>query len=408
MNLKFAGGKIVDLERRALRALDVYVSDGRIVEAPSRDDDWKTVDCSGDVLMPGFIDLYAQLEDPERDSRCAVAGGFSQVVLDSSTPGVVDTPTKVREMRRRLEAASVEVHIAGAPTEGLGEEALAEMGGMVAQGCRVLSLSDVLIRDANLLRNILAYGARFGVPLFLRAGEADWEDRGVMREGPRSIILGLAGIPTESEEVGLCRLVAAVRLTGARVHVSRIWTSRGVEVLRRAKAEGLPITGSTTIHHLAMSDRAIEEQHYMGTARWVPPLGDSNDRAALLAALRDGTLDAVATDHKPLAPHKQMLEFEIAQSGAVGLQTAFPLLLQLTGDLVEVGRYLCEGPARVLGVDVPEIKVGRRAEFSVVNVDAEWRVDESSLHSRTNTPILGETVSGMVKGMVIGGDYLSA
>jgi dihydroorotase len=409
MTLHLKGGKVVDLVRGDLIERDLFVHRGRIVEPPANGlESWRVIDCSGLVLSPGFVELYADMPDFQRDERCAIAGGYAQVVLDPASSGVIDTPTKVREIERRLSDAKVTVHVAGATTEGLLGEALSEMGSMLDGGCLVLSAGRTLVQDSTVLRNMLAYAGRFGRPIFLRAGEASWEERGVIREGARSVLLGLPGVPTESEEVGMAKLMAVVRLTGAHVHVTRVWTRRGIEAIRRAKAEGLSITASTTTHHLTLSDALIEENAYMGTSRWVPPLGGQEDREALLAGLRDGTIDAVATDHRPLAPHRQMLEMQIADSGAVGLQTALPLVLEATGSIVETCRYLSAGPSRVLGFEVPQLLVGERADIAIIDTAAEWLISSEVLCSRTNTPMLGRTVRGRVVGMLIGGEHLSA
>jgi dihydroorotase len=409
MKLHLKGGSVVDLVNGEVVERDLYIEGPHIVSNPKAGGSkWREVNCRGLILSPGFVDLYADMPDFERDERCAIAGGYSQVVLDPVSPDIIDTPTKVREIKRRLGDARIQVHIAGATTEGLRGEALAEMGSMLDGGCFVLSSGEVLVADSLVLRSMLAYAARFGRPVLIRAGEASWERTGVVREGRRSVLLGLPGVPTESEEVGMSKLVAAARLTGACVHVTRVWTRRGVEAIRRAKAEGLAISASTTAHHLTVSDALVEENAYMGTSRWVPPLGDEEDRQSLLEGLRDGTIDAVASAHRPLAPHRQMLEMQIAESGAVGLQTTFPLVLAATGSVVETCRYLSAGPSRVLGLEVPQLRVGDKADIAMIDPTQKWLISRKTLYSRANSPLLGRTVRGRVVGMVVNGNILSA
>ena len=332
------------------------------------------------VNVPAFVDLHGR--DATVDA--ALRGGFRVVVV-----GPLEQPSDVRAQLLSHTDARVRFLVAGALTKGLRGDEIAELGLLVRAGATVLSNGGVPLKNARVLRHVLEYAGRTGVPVMLRAADPDLEAGGVVREGPRASWLGLPAVPPEAEEIGITTVAALVRRTGTAVHLTHLWSARGVEALRRARAEGLPITASTTPHHLALSDDLIDATAYAGVCRFTPPLGDAADRRALIDALRDGTIDAVATDHKLVPLHLQDREIEIAEPGTRGLETAFALVLGAVGDAELAVRLLSTGPARVLGLAVAD----------TVEIDAtlDWDVDADSLGGPPyNTPLFGARLRGRV------------
>jgi dihydroorotase len=401
-----AGGRIVDPALGRDEIGDGFVEDERVVAPPTRTDGYARVNCGGLVVAPGFVDLHASMPDLARESRSAVAGGFTRVLLSPCNLAPIDRASTVRDLRvRALATARCRVDVAGALTQGLAGAAIAEVGLLLEAGCAALSNGSAPVRDTRLLRHLLEYVGRFRATVLVRAFDADLEAGGVVREGPRATWLGLPAIPIEAEEIGVRRIAALVRLTGTPVHLTHLWSRAGVQALRDARAEGLPLSGSTTAHHLVLDDGIVDELSYAGACRFVPPLGDAADHAALVGALRDGVLTAIATDHRPIPAHLQDHELELASPGAVGFETALPLALRaFGGDLLAVVRALSVGPASVLGAPVPSLEAGRPADIVVFDPDEEWIVDRDALWSaEINTPLVGQAVRGAVRWTLVGG-----
>jgi dihydroorotase len=384
---------------------DVFVADGVIVARPATTDGFERVDCTGKVVSPAFVDLHACMPNVVTEAAAAVAGGFGTVLLSPANPAPIDRPAMVRDLRAHAMAARCDIEVAGALTVGLAGEELADLGLLVEAGCGALSNGTTPVRNARVLRHVLEYAGRCARLVLLRAGDVDLEGGGVVREGPRAAWLGLPYVPPEAEEIGVTAVAALVRRTGTPVHLTHVWSARGVAALRRAKADGLPLSGSTTVHHLAVSDAIIDQWAYAGVCRFVPPLGDEADRAALLEALVDGTLSGVATDHRPVPLHLQDRELELAAPGAVAFETALPLVLGVVhGDLTLAVRFLSVEPARILG-RIATLRPGTPARVVVFDPADEWIVDpETLLSSERNTPLLGQRLRGRVRWAVLKAD----
>lgn len=402
MKLWLAGGRVVDPHTGEDAVRDVFVADGEIVA--NGGDGFVRLECGGLVVAPGFTDLHANLQDVGAAARAGVAGGFTTIVLAPGHPAPIERPSVARDLLVRAGSAPCRVEIAGALTVGLRGEDVADVGLLLEAGCAALSNGTTPIRNARVLRHVLEYAGRFKRPILLRAADPELEAGGIVREGPRAMWLGLPYVPPEAEEIGVSVVAALVRRTGVPVHLTHLWSRRGVDALRRARSEGLPVSGSTTTHHLALDDGIIDESAYAGGCRFVPPLGDASDRQALAQALRDGVLAGVATDHRPVAPHEQDRELELAVPGAVGLETALPLVLEaLDHDVVAAVRALATGPAAVLGA-VATLRVGAPADLVVFDPDGEWTVGRDTLRSPwANTPLLGRQVRGVAKLVVARG-----
>lgn len=383
------GGRIVDPTTGRDEVGDLYVEGAVVVAAPTGE--VEEIDCAGRWVMPGFVDLYADLPDVMVDLRAAGAGGYTTVVQTAKP--ALDRPMAVWDLRDRLLGSRPKLLVTPAATIGLEGQALTDIGTLAGIHDVVgVSCGRTVVADTRVLRGIFQYAAQFDLLVILRGADAALEEGGIVRDGGRAAWLGLPGIPPASEAIGIARIAAIARLTGARVHVSHLWTAEGVDALRAAKLGGTRITASCTAHHLALDDHRLVESGYAGLHRAVPPLGDAADRAALADALLDGTLAGVATDHRPLPSIAQEVELSRSEAGATGFLTALPLALGALSQPLAVARALATGPAGVLGRGTG-LAPGAPADVVVVDPDREWTVGDG-LGSHGNTPLRGEVVRG--------------
>jgi len=413
MSLLLRGGRVVDPLAGSVSQRDVAVRDGIVVSPPAGEigPEWEVLDCTGKVVTPGFVDLHGALPSLSQDTSAAARGGFVTVVASVEHPSVIDTPAAVRDwLSRAAQQAHCRVWVPGALTAGLKGEALAEMGLMAKAGCVLVSQGTAPIASSTVLQRTLEYASRLDLIVVLRGTDAELEQGGVHRQGPRATELGLPGVLPESEVIGIHRVGALARAVGARVHLTHLWSASGVQALRQVKDGGAKITASTTAYHMGLEPDSCELSPYSGALRFVPPLGNAHDRQALVDALRDGTIDAVASDHRPLAEHLWDREIEDAQPGAIGYSVTLPLVLSaLGGDLVAVSRALSSGPQQVLGVPVGALKPGDDADITVFCPEEEWVLDErSSFASQHNSPLWGRSLTGRVHFTLSRGKRLSS
>ena len=413
------GGTVVDAT--GSRRADVLVSAGRIVgvgehlDMPARHDHVDVLDCDGCVVAPGLVDLHTHLRQPGREeaetvetgSRAAALGGFTAVVAMPNTEPAIDSAGVVREVQElgRL-AALCDVHVAGAITVGRAGERLAPMAEMAALGVRLFTDDGNGVQDNRLMRRALEYGAGLGVTLAQHCEDDALAAGGHMHEGAWSSRLGIPGQPAEAEELMVLRDIALARLTGARVHFQHLSTRGSVEMVRRARAEGLPVTAEATTHHFTLTDAACAS--YDAAFKVNPPLRTDADVAAIKAGLADGALDAIATDHAPHAPHLKEQPFDQAPPGMLGLETALALALtELELPIEQVLALLSWQPAAIAGIDDVHggpVAAGRPANLCVIDPAAAWVVEPAKLASRAkNTPYTGRTVQGRVRHTLLWG-----
>ena len=404
------GARVVDPAAGRDEVADVLVEDGAVAAEGSAARA-AVLDCDGLVLAPGLVDLHAHLREPGREdretvetgSRAAALGGFTAVSAMANTDPVADTAAVVHEVRDLAARAGLcDVFPVGAITRGLRGEEMAAIGEMVEAGVRIFSDDGHTVPDARVLRNALTYARAFdGVVIAEHCEEASLVEGGQMHEGYHSYSLGLAGRPREAEEIVVARDLALARLTGGRLHVCHLSSAGSVDLVRRAKAEGLRVTAEVTPHHLAFTDEDLLT--YDTNLKVNPPLRAPDDREALRAGLADGAIDAVATDHAPHAVEEKEAEFDQAPPGTIGLETA---LAAVVTHLVEPGRLsflraieaLSTVPARILGV--PDhggpIAPGRPANLVVFDPAAEWVVEPPFASRSRNSAFLGRTLRGRV------------
>lgn len=366
---------------------DVVVGDGA-----------ETVDATGLVLVPSLVDLacdpgfpgFPVREDLPSLAAAALAGGFGDLLAGPHVDPVVDTPEQLAAAPR-VGPGGVRLWHAGAVTTGLAGAELAELGLMGVAGAAAISDGGKPIRDTVVLRNALEYARAFGQRVFLRPADADLDVLGVLHESGVAAELGMRGNPGAAEEIGVARIVALVRATGATVHLTHVGTARAVAAIRAARAEGLPITASTPARNLLLDETVHFARPYDTRLRLHPPLRAPADREALLAAVRDGTL-LLCADHAPRAPEEKDLEFERAIPGSTGLESALSAALTaLDGDLVTLVRAFSDGPRALLP--------GAVGGWTLLDPHATVVVDAAGHRSRARNDALdGHTLRGAVRG----------
>jgi dihydroorotase len=405
--LVVAGGTVVDPSSGSERVADVVVEDGRIrgVEPPGTVVEGAEVhDATGCVVAPGFVDMHVHLREPGFEYKetiatgtaAAVAGGFTSVACMANTNPVNDSGAVTRFIIEQAEAARLaRVYPIGAVSVGLTGERLAEFGEMRDAGIVAVSDDGHAVMDTALMRHALEYAAMFDMPVIAHEEDMCLRADGVMNEGTTSVRLGLRGNPAAAEAIMVARDIALVELTGGRLHVAHLSTARAVDLVRGAKARGLAVTAEVTPHHLFLTERAVGD--YDANAKMAPPLRTDRDVAAVRAALADGTIDAIATDHAPHQHDDKAVEFSAAADGIVGLETAlglaFKLLEEGVLDRTTLVRRLTTGPAAILGLPVGTLAVGAPADLVVIDPDAGGVVDPARFRSRSrNSPFGGWTL----------------
>jgi dihydroorotase len=408
----FVGARVVDPASGTDEVRDVVVADGVIAGADAAEGA-ERIDAAGLVLAPGLVDLHTHLREPGEEhketvatgTRAAAAGGFTAVAAMANTEPVADHAAIVQSVRElALVAGSCDVFPVGAVTKGMAGESLAEMGEMVEAGVRVFSDDGRWIPTARLLRNALTYARAFPVEVVLaeHAEDGSLVDGGQIHEGAMSAVLGLVGRPAEAEELVAARDLAVARACGGRLHLCHLSSAHAVELVRRAKAEGVRVTAEVTPHHLVFTDEDLAT--YDTAKKMNPPLRTAEDRAALRAGLADGTIDVVATDHAPHAVEEKDREFDQAPPGTIGLETALAAVLTY---LVEPGTItltraieaLSTTPARILGAGEHggPLEPGRPANLVVFDPAEGWRVEPPFVSKSRNSAFTGERLRGRVR-----------
>ncbi len=417
-SLRVANGRVIDPASGFDRVADVAIRDGVVLaigELPRDFQPDRTLDVQGCLVVPGLVDLAVRLDEPGRlredrfdsESAAAVAGGITRLACMPDSDPVLDAPGAVASLRARFEAMGrARLHPLGALTVGLRGEALSEMAALAEAGCVGFSQAGQPIADTRTLQRALAYASSFGFTAWLRPQDRDL-GRGVMAEGALSTRLGLPGVPAAAETIAIFTLVELMRSTGARVHLCRLSSAAGVALLRAAKAEGLPISADVGIHALHLVDSDIG--HFDSRARLDPPLRQQRDREALSAALADGTIDALVSDHVPVDAASKQRPFAQSVPGATGLELLLPLALlwaeRSGAGLRRAIEVLSAAPGRLLGVEgAGRLAVGGAADLCVFDPDDEWVVTPEALRSQgKQTPFGGYAMRGRVRFTLVDG-----
>ena len=418
------GGRVVDPATGIDEARDVLLEGGRIaavdrpgaIPAPAQGEG-RVEAVQGCWVTPGLVDLHVHLRDPGQEykedvgsgGRAAARGGFTTICCMANTKPVNDTRAVTEYiLSRARELSPVHVRPIGAVTVGLQGKALTEMADMQEAGIVAVSDDGHPVADAGLYRRGLEYARGLGLPVVGHCEEPCLTSDGVMNEGAAATRAGLPGIPAASENVAVGRDIELVRLTGCAYHVAHISTAGAVELVRRAKADGLPVSAEVTPHHLTLTDEDVVASCYDTRFKMAPPLRSAADREAVIDALADGTIEAVATDHAPHSQLEKAVEFKDAANGITGLETAVPLVLEL----VRAGRLtrmravdsLTLAAARCFGLDVGTLAVGAPADVTVIDPDASWTVAAADFASKSaNSPFVGHPMQGKARLTFVGG-----
>ncbi len=431
MKLHIQNGRVIDPANRIEGQYDVYIADGKILALHERGlvlppelQDFaaeQSIDASSLVIAPGLVDLAVRLREPgyeykatlESEMRAAMHGGVTSLVCPPDTEPVLDEPGLVEMLKYRASSLSqAHVYPLGALTVGLKGQALTEMAELTEAGCIGFSQAEVPMHDTNVLLGALRYAATFGYTVWLRPQDAHIGRGGIAHAGPYSSRLGLPGVPVIAETIALHTIFELMRVTGAKVHLCRLSSSAGIELVREAKKAGLPVTCDVGIHHVHLCD--VDIGFFDSNARLTPPLRGQRDRSAIWAGLADGTIDALCSDHTPVDDDEKLLPFGEASPGATGLELLLPLALKWaneggntpssTSPLAAAMAKITSDAARVAGLSCGQLAVGSVADLCLFDPEARWVVQASSLASQgKHTPLLGYEVAGQVKHTIVAG-----
>lgn len=419
MKIEIKNGRVIDPASGLDRAAGIFVANGKIVGAGETAPDGFTaegvIDASGCIVCPGLIDLSARLREPgfeykatlESEMAAAAAGGVTRLVCPPDTDPPLDEPGLVEMLKYRArQPGFAHVHPLGALTIGLAGQRLTEMAELAEAGCIAFGQADVSVVDTKVLLRAMQYAATFGFPVWLQAQDAHLAKGGVAHDGGIAARLGLAGIPVVAETVALATYLQLAKETGVRLHIRRLSSAAGLELVRAARADGLPVTCDITTQHLHLCDRDIG--FFNAHARLNPPLRSARDRAALALGLADGSIDVLCSDHTPVDDDAKQLPFDEAEPGATGLELLLPLTLRWAGTaqlpLSTALARITSDPARILGLDCGRIAVGAPADLCVFDPATRFTVSRERLKSQgKNTPFLGQELAGEVRYTLIDG-----
>lgn len=424
MKILIQNGRVMDPACGFDQKVDLAIAAGRIVaigSAPAGFTPNRVIDASGAIVAPGLVDLAARLREPgqehagmlESEMAAAVAGGVTSLVCPPDTDPVLDEPGLVEMLRYRAEKLhQARVLPLGALTVGLKGEVLTEMGQLTAAGCVGFSQAEVPIPSTQVLQRALQYASTFGYAVWLRPQELHL-GKGVAASGPLATRMGLSGVSVAAETIALHTIFELVRSTRTRVHLCRISSAQGVELVRQAKAEGLPVTADVSINSLHLTD--TDMGYFDSRARLTPVLRQQRDRDALRAGLADGTLDALVSDHTPIDADAKALPFAEAEPGATGLELLWSLALKWGQDsgvpLMHVLSRITADPARLLGTtlqtlqgSVGHLAIGGVADVCILSDQGHWPVKPEALRSQgKSTPFSGYELPGRVLTTLVGG-----
>ncbi len=419
MALLLKNAHVIDPQVGLNETADILIRDGKIVEVGQGLVMEKGVerDLGGKIVVPGLVDMHVHLREPgleqkediESGTRAAAHGGFTAICAMPNTDPVVDDAVAVEYVKAVAAAkGACRVHVAGSCTKNLAGEVLSDMGDMVAHGAVAFTDDGHGVQGAGMMRRVMDYASQFNRVVMSHCQDNDLVGEGQVNEGVASTRLGLLGWPAEGEEIQIARDIALARLTGCKLHIQHVTTARGLDLVRQAKAEGLPVTCEVTPHHMFLTEDAIGDD-YDTNLKVNPPLRTAADAEALIAGVVDGTVDAIVTDHAPHINFEKDREFELAPFGMIGLETSLGLVatnLVATGKITweRAVELMASNQRAILGVERVAIEAGCTADLTVIDPDAAWTVDAAEFSSKaTNSGFIGAKLTGRATDVYVGG-----
>lgn len=419
MALLLKNAHVIDPQAGIDEICEILIRDGIIVEVGHNLEMPKGIerDLGGKVVVPGLVDMHVHLRDPgleykediESGTRAAAHGGFTDVCCMPNTSPIIDTGSVVEYVRSKAAAVGkCRVHVSGACTAGERGEALSEMGDMVAHGAVMFTDDGRGVQDTGMMRRVMDYAAQFGKAVSSHCQDESLVGKGQMNEGAVSTRLGLLGWPKAGEEIQIARDIELSALTSCPIHIQHLSSARGLELVRRGKADGVNVTCEVTPHHMFLTEDDIGES-YNTNMKVNPPLRSADDAAAVIEGVIDGTVDCIVTDHAPHAAHEKAREFELAPFGMTGIETSVGCIV---GFLVNTGKITWQrmvelmsiNPRRILGIERVAIEPGCRADLTVIDPNVKWTVTEKDFESKAvNSGFLGWELTGRATDVYVGG-----
>lgn len=418
MRIRIHNGHIIDPANGIDGPGTVYIENDRIIEVSGEALEFSPdleIDAQGKLVCPGFIDLGARFREPglehkatiASESLAAVSAGVTTICYPPDTSPVIDTSAVVELIHQRRAALNLtRIYPLGALTYGLKSERLADIYTLIEAGCIGVSNAGIPIENSELLRRALEYATGFDITVFIQAEDFYLRNNGVMNEGPISTRLGLPPIPETAETVAVGKTLLLVEQTGARVHFCRLSTARSVTMIAAAKQSGLPVSADVGIGYLHLTE--LDVDNYNVSCHMNPPLRTDRDRRALRQGLRDGSVDAVCSDHQPHDDDAKAAPFSLTEPGASTIEVLFPLMNELVGgdglSMAQAIAALTVNPARILGLELGSLGKGCKADVAIVDPDYKWQLDKKILLSAgKNTPFDGREMIGKVTHTIIDG-----
>ena len=411
MKIHIKNGHLIDPKNKLDAKLDVYIAAGKIAGIGSKPDGFvanQTIDATDLIVTPGFVDLSARLREPGSEYKAtlnsellaAVAGGVTSLACPPDTKPMLDEPGLVEMLKHRAKLLNLaHVYPLGALTRQLEGKLLTEMHALTNAGCVGFSQADATVTDTQVLWRAFEYATTFGYTLFLRAEDYYLAKDGVAHDGEIASRLGLKGIPAAAEALSIASILHIANETKTKVHLCRLSTAEGVDLVRQAKKQGIQVSADVSAQHCHLTDMDIG---YFNThANLKPPLRSMRDKNALCQGLNDGTIDAICSDHTPVDDDAKLLPFAEAEAGATGLELLLPLTLKWAIDnkasLFDAVTKITNQPARILAIDGGHLSINADADIAIFNPQTEWVVTPSQLKSQgKNTPFLNAAILGKV------------
>ncbi len=418
MKLLLKSGRVVNPATNFNDMVDILIEDEKIVKigADLQSDDAEIFDATGLIIAPGLIDMHVHLREPGQEAkedigsgtRAAAAGGITTVACMPNTSPVIDNSVLVQGIAQRAQQDGVvKVKVVGALSKGQEGKELAEIGDMLEAGAVAITDDGHYVDSAKLLMNGLDYIARYDLPIISHAEDNTLTEDGVMHEGAVSAMLGMKGRPAVAEDIAVSRDILLAEYTNARIHIAHISSKGAVELVRQAKKRGVKVTAEVTPHHLTLTDEEIK--NFNVAAKVCPPLRSKDHVQAMIEGLKDGTIDAIVTDHSPHAFEEKDREFKFAPNGFTGMETSLGVILTNlyhTGIMTidEIIEKMSVAPAKILKLDAGNIEIGKIADLTVIDTEKTWKVDSNKFYSRGKfTPYDGVELKGKAVATIVNG-----